>query len=261
MSFALNDIFTTATSAPTSRTGITEIVPCAPLAPYVRCFWTYNGDGSKRVRIIPDCCADIIIDLHSRSGGGYCGVSNRSFISDNNSALFGIRFYAWGVRMFTNVDMSLLFNMSYPADVIFDGIGNAVSEIKRAPNTAARVLVAQKYLLSKLRNAENGEVMNSLYLALDSSCRATVNEMSDYCAVSRRTLERMFALNIGISPKQMTDMLRYQLLWQTCLSHDFDASDCVERFGYYDEAHLYNDFKKYHGIGLPTARKEFFDLS
>ena len=261
MSFSLNNIFTTLTSAPASRTGIKEIAPCALLAPYVRCFWTYSGDSVKQIRIIPDCCADIIIDLHSQASGNYCGVSNRCFISDNNSALFGIRFYAWGVRMFTNANMGELFNLSYPANKIFDGIENAENNIINAPNTSARVYIAQKFLLRKLCDAENSDVMNSLYLALSRSCRTNVNEKSEYCAVSRRTLERMFALNIGVSPKQMTDILRYQLLWQACLSHDFDVGDCVEKLGYYDESHLYNDFKKYHGIGLPSGRNEFYNLS
>lgn len=66
--------------------------------------------------------------------------------------------------MFTNANMGELFNLSYPANKIFDGIENAENNIINAPNTSARVYIAQKFLLRKLCDAENSDVMKGRML-------------------------------------------------------------------------------------------------
>ena len=65
-----------------------------------------------------------------------------------------------------------------------------------------------------------------------------------------RQLERSFKQHIGISPKQMINLIRYQNAMtafqarkpkESILSIAFD-------YGYYDHAHLANDFKRYNGV-------------
>ena len=82
-----------------------------------------------------------------------------------------------------------------------------------------------------------------------------------FCAVSTRSLERKFLRTVGTSPAQTLGLFRYQLLWQECLKPGFDALDCVEKFGFYDQAHLCNCFKAHHGISLTQARAECSTLS
>ena len=45
-------------------------------------------------------------------------------------------------------------------------------------------------------------------------------------------------------------MIRYQMLWREALGASFNVHDAVYKFGYFDQAHLLNDFKEYHGISL-----------
>lgn len=50
-------------------------------------------------------------------------------------------------------------------------------------------------------------------------------------------------------------LIRYQLIWQACLQdHDFNVQDTVVDYGFYDQAHLLNFFKKYHN----SQRLSFF---
>ena len=260
MSFSLDSIFTTRTALPKERY-ITEILPSAALRPYIRCFWKYSGSPDiVDFRIIPDCCADIIIPLDGYPSI-FVGLSDTSFITKRIGDVFGIRFYAWAVAPFLHIGLSEMFNNAVPINSVlkkFDILQRAIIE---ANTTAKQVQLAEKYLSQLFDGRVCNDVMNSLYLAVSENCRTTVKDLSDYCAVSGRTLERKFLDNIGISPKSMIELLRYQLLWQDCMKQGFSAADSAFKFGYYDEAHMYNDFKRYHGIGLGDARTEYEKLS
>lgn len=254
MGFSLDTVFTTTTALPPSLCGYREIVPCAQLKPYVRCFWECDGRG-ETLRVIPDCCADIII-----SGGdaSFCGVSTRSFMSYWNERLFGIRFYAWGVAAFSRGGLNGTTDGFVPAQELFSGAGVLSRAVKNAGDFAERVAVAQRYLLSILReDGADADVMNAFYAIICGRGRATPRELGKSLAVSERTLERKFTRSTGISPKQAADLVRYQLLWQACKRVGFSVLDGVSELGYYDASHLCRDFAKYHGVSLAEARREY----
>ncbi len=260
MAFSIDSIFTTRTALPKNG-GIVEIEPTAALRPYVRCFWTCErGKFTRSTRIIPDCCADIIINLDD-CGAGFVGMCTDSFAAENTDTVFGIRFYAWAVPQFTRTNAVQLFNALINPQNLFSNFAEFKDSIIAAKRTAERVELAQKYLLGLLDSRCDCDVMNSLYAIIRGNGNMSVGDLSRGIAVSKRTLERKFMQSIGVSPKTITDAIRYQLLWQDCIADRFCALDSVEKFGYYDQAHMYNDFKKHHGIGLGEARKEYYALS
>ena len=260
MRFSIDTIFTTHTALP-KNVGIDEIEPSVVLRPYIRCFWKYNDNTDVRIfRIIPDCCADIIIPLDG-SPSIFVGVSDKSFITPYMGDVFGIRFYAWSVAPFLHIGLSEMFNGAALIDSVLNNFSRVQNAIIEAQTTEQQVELAEKYLLDLFDGKSSSDIMNGLYCTIKDNCRVTVNNLSDYCAVSKRTLERKFINSIGISPKMMIDLLRYQMLWQDCIKSRFSASDSAYKLGYYDEAHMYNDFKKFHGIGFGEARAEYAMLS
>lgn len=260
MVFSLDRIFITHTALP-KNIGVTEIEPIAALRPFVRCFWKYNcSPDFPEFRIIPDCCADIIIPLDG-SDSIFVGASDTSFVTRQFGDVFGIRFYAWAVAPFLHIGLSAMFNSRVPVDFVLKNFSLLQNSIIEAKTTEIQVELAENYLLTLFDGKICDDVMNSLYCALKESCHVTLNSLSDYCAVSKRTLERKFKDSIGIAPKKMIDLLRYQLLWQDCKKVGFNAADSAYKLGYYDEAHLYNDFKLFHGIGIGAARQEYLKLS
>ena len=260
MGFSLDTIFTTRTALP-ENVGIVEIEPNALLRPYIRCFWKYGDNTDVReFRIIPDCCADIIIPLDG-SPSVFVGASDKSFVTPDIGDVFGLRFYAWAVAPFLHIGLKETFNGAVPIDCISNNFGRVQNAILEADTTARQVELAEKYLLELFDGKLCFDIMNGLYRAIKDNCRVTVKDLSDYCAVSKRTLERKFIDNIGVSPKTMIGLLRYQTLWQDCINDGFSAADSAYKLGYYDEAHMYNDFKRFHGIAMSEARKEYAWLS
>lgn len=260
MAFSLERIFTAALSAPPQANGIAEIPPCAPLAPYVRCFWA--GDGRAGVRVIPDICADIIVPLDGNASAHFCGTSGSSFVTEASAPQFGIRFFAWTVPLFARADASLLFGKRVPAGDVFPRFGRVQERIREERAFSERIAAAQEYLLSLLgTQGLDSAVMNALHFFVTKDCRTRVVSAARFCAVSARSLERKFLRTVGTSPAQTLGLFRYQLLWQECQKPRFDALDCVEKFGFYDQAHLCNCFKSHHGISLTQARAECLALS
>ena len=261
MAFSIDKVFTTRTALP-KNVGFVEIEPISVLRPYVRCFWTFERSKhtAARTRIIPDCCADIIFDTTNNSAN-FVGACANSFLTENVTDLFGIRFYAWAVPIFVRLNAAELFDFCTDSENLFDNFADFKEEILTAKTIAQRVTLSQKYLIGLLGSDYDPEVMNCLYSVIDNNGCISVNDLSNSIAVSSRTLERKFAQNIGMSPKTAIELIRYQLLWQDCIKSKFNVSETVYKFGYYDQAHLYNDFKKFHGIGLSEARQEFFNLS
>ena len=52
---------------------------------------------------------------------------------------------------------------------------------------------------------------------------------------------------LGVSPKTFSSLLRYQLLWQEiALSPSFNILDAVAKYGFSDQPHLLNEFKRRH---------------
>lgn len=254
MAFSLQSVFTTKTALPPRLYGYREAEPCASLKPYVRCFWQLDGN-SDVLRIIPDCCADIII---SDTDASFCGISTRSFMSRNAERIFGIRFYIWGVSAFFDGGLQGTHNSFAPADALFVGATDMAREVQNAAGFAERVATAQRYLLSLLRaDGYDADVMNAFFSIIRGRGRTPLCELSKSLAVSDRTLERKFTRCTGVSPKRAVDLVRYQLLWQACMRGGFSVQDSVCELGYYDASHLYRDFEKFHGVSLADARREY----
>ena len=281
MSFSLNKLqrrYIPITASPYRRSEFyIEIPPCEVLRPYVRCFWGTPGysvrcgqEFEERVRVIPDTCADIIITVDftkDRVYDNFCGISNKSFISLENGGTgecftFAIRFYAWSAVIFSDNDMRDSLNCLTESGTYFNAIRRELCEkLLCCRSIYERAGAAEEYLLRILQiqaRTENADVMNSLYYTMEREGRVNVDQLAAYSAVSRRTLERLFASNIGASPKQMINMIRYQMLWREALGASFNVHDAVYKFGYFDQAHLLNDFKKYHGISLSRAQSLAF---
>lgn len=251
------------TAAPFRRNvSYCEIPPCAALRPYIRCFWGTDGaagGAGDNSLVIPDTCTDIIF-FGQGDTPCFCGMDERSSVSGDLTAfgsVFGIRFYGWTAILFSDPDLSRTKNRALPAEEYFGKpIRELCGRILDAPTLRERAALAERTLLGMLKpDRENADFMNAVFHILETSGRTKISELSRYTAVSEKTLERLFRSRTGLSPKSFSSLLRYQLLWrEILLSPDFDVFDSVEKFGYTDQAHLLNDFKKRHGMTPREAR-------
>jgi AraC-like DNA-binding protein len=81
----------------------------------------------------------------------------------------------------------------------------------------------------------------------------TVDNLARKYFVSNRTLERLFKFNVGINPKEFIKIVRFQEVLKKLQKETSRESLLRIAFetGYYDHAHLTNEFKRYSGLN-PT---------
>ena len=252
-----------------------EVAPCAALAPYIRCFWGSEGPLPARPSeggvVIPDTCMDIIFNVdygRNRIFSHFCALDERSFFTGASQesgglrAGFAIRFYAWTACLFAEDKLCGSANGQYPVDAFFRRIEAALAPILfDEPTLVGKVRAAEKVLLALL-NVDKADpaVLNAVHHMLRTEGRVRVGELSAALALSGRQLERRFDAAMGLSPKALAGLMRYQLLWQgMALDPHFSALDAVARFGYTDQAHLLRDFRQRHLLSpreaLALARK------
>lgn len=257
MSFYINNIFTTVTSNINNCNGYIEIEPHHNLRPFIKCFWEYkpNSLNQNETRVIPDICMDIIFSFEDNSiNVELCGINNVPFVTDCNNCMFAIRFYAWSIILFADNNLKNTLNNFLDVKEYFSDFQTIHNDLIYAENIFERKKIAENYLYKKINpDRQNNDVMNSIYYIIKNNCKLKVNDLSNYCFKSRRQLERDFIENTGVSPKQMIDLVRYQKLWQDCLKPNFNILNSVDKLGFYDQSHLLNEFKKYHGISISKA--------
>jgi len=96
-------------------------------------------------------------------------------------------------------------------------------------------------------------------LMYDSGGMVSVEALAKEMHVSNRTLERIFKQNVGMTPKEFLRIIRFQEVLQRLRKAPANESLLRTAYdlGYYDHAHLTNEFKKYAGI-VPSELSHFY---
>jgi AraC-like DNA-binding protein len=133
-----------------------------------------------------------------------------------------------------------------------------VKEIKKTltiDSSFEEFIHASDQLLIKLlkeRYQDTGFI-NAVYHILKNQGNIRIDELTAQCFIGERQLERLFRTRIDLSPKQFTDLIRYQNAWRGIFLRQ-DVNELVLQLGYSDQSHLLRSFKKYHGIAPSEAK-------
>lgn len=238
-----------------------EIEPIEELKPYIRCFWGTRDRievklGAPKI-IIPDGCMDIIMDVDYDKGEStavFCGINDKYFYvhrdeEKKSKAQFGIRFHMWGVLPLTGVSMKEVKNEYVDVEKYFRNFRADIEEaIIDADDIYERIEISQKYLLKRLRKIKehHSDVLNSMDFILNKSGSCSIKEIKEYTVLSERTLQRMFNEHIGLSPKKVQSIVRFQNIWRELhFNKKIDLADIAYKYGYSSQGHFINDIKKY----------------
>lgn len=269
-----NEIYKPATALPfLLNESYIEIEPCRELKPYIKCFWGSKAPYTKiktdipsERLIIPDTCTDIIFDINftqNKINSSFCALDEHPYsihyANDKNEliSVFAIRFYAWGTIFFTQDCLKGSKNHSYNAEYFFPKLTREIKQILfDITDIYERIDIVQKYLLNNIHlKRYNGILNDALAEILTSKGSIKTESLAKSVFTSNRQLERIFSENIGISPKKLSSLIRYQYLWQEILyCAETDLTELAWKYGFSDEAHLLNNFKKFHNMTVSQAK-------
>lgn len=250
---ALSAALTPITAQP-FQNGYREYAPCPPLKPYIRCFWTAQAACGRLV--IPDLCADIIFESE-RPTAFFSGISDQPFNSSNSGIYFGIRFYSWTAALFSEETLKNTLNGGFELGAYFPKLEKQLANrIRETKSTAEKIALAENFLLSSLHYRQNRLLTEALGEIIAERGVCTADSIARNIHISRRQLERVFSEYSGLSPKKTAMLVRYQYIWRDILfGKSFDAKEKALEYGYTDQSHLLNDFRRFHTLTPANARK------
>lgn len=267
--------YTPLTAAPFKKSNeYIEVLPeNAELARYIRCFWGSERPYAVKEKrntgdiVIPDTCADIIYHIdhtdHSISGG-FCGINDVAFSDCHEEkaghliSVFAIRFYAWGVYAFSEDSLKDTVNGYYDVRSRFWWLDQLLRrQLLEKSGLEERIKTAEALFIRKMPGARQNRVIDkAVHHIILNKGRQSAVELAGECFVSSRQLQRLFHEYIGITPKKLSNLIRYQYLWNDIIRDTkFDVQDAVHRYGYTDQSHLLREFKRYHTMDICTAKK------
>ncbi len=234
-----------------------EVLPIPALRPWIRCFWESSGGDACSTLVTPDSCMDILFDLAGEKAG-FCGIDDRMvWAAGGGGYCFAIRFYPWTAGIFAEDTLKSTRNARCEATQYFGKLEAFLRSRLETVNTLEeRAALAEQWLLERLDLTKaSADVLQASWELVRAGGNLRIEDLSRSLHVSSRQLQRLFRENMGISPKKLAGLIRYQNLWRDVLyARSFDIRDAVLKYGYTDQAHLLHDFRKYHMLSLTDAR-------
>ena len=244
-----------------------EIPSRPPLNRFVECFWTLEGDGPSpggaSERILPDGCVELILNFGERFSQHQNNrrelqprhflvgqMSGPILISPNGAVqLLGIRFHPGGTAPFLRVPMNEL------TDQIAE-LGSLSSELERElllvseclPSLSDKIAAVDAALTARLlRGSPESSAIRLAARIVESAGLISVDQLAADAGISSRQLERRFLREIGIGPKLLGRILRFQQVFRAVDRSDSAWASVALECGYYDQAHLIRDFNQFAG--------------
>lgn len=167
------------------------------------------------------------------------------------SEVFGVKFRPGGFRPFVDTPISKLADRSIPATDIFgDGIEDLSSAVLSTADEEERIEIANSFFRNRLSKPDESiELADRLVTRiLNEPEIGTVDDLVELTGIGKRSLQRTFNEYVGVSPKWVIRRYRLHELIEKLNSGDkLDWAQLALELGYFDQAHLINDFKLFIG--------------
>jgi len=225
--------------------------PAPELAPWIMHYWMIHWDlrGCKPhlAENLPHPNVHLIFE--NGKNGVVSGVQTRRFsrVLDDKSRVFGVKFRAGGFRPFLGKPVVELADRTIPARQVFG------SEIKEFETTALslrpdkeKIAAANEFFLARIPKPEKTIALASelVDLILRDIEIKTVDDLVQRSGIGKRTLQRVFREYVGASPKWVVCRYRlHEVVEQLNSGEELDWAHLALDLGYFDQAHLINDFK------------------
>jgi AraC-like DNA-binding protein len=176
-------------------------------------------------------------------------------VSPNGATLLGVRFRPGGAHSFFRLPISELTSQVLDLDQFWPDAEVLRERLATEPLLAGRFGILERALLERLADRGGDEdncIAQVLTILRDRPVGASIRRIAADVGVSQRHLHRIFTERVGLGPKSLHRVLRFQAVIRALDGGTGGAwSTLAVRAGYYDQAHLIWDFREFTGL-TPT---------
>jgi AraC-like DNA-binding protein len=234
------------------RSPVPELAHC--VAHYWLVSWDLRGLEPHTAETLPHPNVHAVFEP---SASTVAGVHTTKFTRrlEGRSHAFGIKFTPGGFRPFLNAPVSSLADRTVPVREIFGGEIDPLDTIL-STSEDEEVSIAAANAFFSARNPPHDETAvlsaSLVHRILSEPDIRTVDDLAARAGLGKRSLQRLFSEYVGVSPKWVIRRYRlHELLERVHLGAEPDYAQLALELGYYDQAHLINDFRSIVGYS-PT---------
>ncbi|BBX32214.1 helix-turn-helix domain-containing protein [Mycolicibacterium mageritense] len=242
--------------------------PCAALAGHVEFFgyWERSSGTTHRSRALPRGAATVIIDLSARQRVDFFAADGTTRLPVSPAFVAG----AGSVSYVTQIDtaqtvMTIHFRpgaavLSLPLGELEnrcvglaevwgrDGI-RLHEQLIDAPSAAARIALAQNFLLCRL--TPRRPAVAAVLAAAERDPGLRVSEAAELTGLSAKRLITQFRSDVGLAPKAYLRVRRLQAALRRLDTGTVPGAEIAADLGYFDQAHFVRDFRSFTAM-TPT---------
>lgn len=250
--------------------------PNIELTEFVKRYWTLDGEKENiplKNTIVPDGTMKLIFHYgdtykhHSQNGEitilpkcFLIGQLTKPYVIEpiGVTGSFVVQFKPNGFLPFATIPIREMENTAVPLDILFGEDGAKLGHrILNANSTSERIQIIETFLLKELADKKTIDniVKSTIETISNANGQFSVNEFSKSNNINRRQLSRKFSSAIGLSPKQLSKIIRIQTTLKVLLNKEITSlTDLAYENEYFDQAHFIKEFKEFTGL----TPKEFF---
>ncbi len=242
-----------------------EFKPRPPLNRFVECFWTLESESNAEPvtaeRILPDGCVELILNFGARFSqhdGEVKSLQPRNFLVGQMTGpilisptgvveLLGVRFQPGGTMPFLHTPMHEFTDRVTDFESLAPAFHRTLLDAsENVSGMSERVAVVESLLVNYLsRCKQDSWLLPLASRVVRSGGLISVDYLARMSGVSNRQLERRFLHEVGVGPKLLSRILRFQQVFRAVERCDGGWAPVALECGYYDQAHLIRDFNQF----------------
>lgn len=239
------------------------IQPSAVLAPYVRHYWLLESDDVVHSqRIIPTGNIELCFhrgSLMKRNGELVPATSlsgqSLSFVDlmpTGTVNMIAVVFHPFGARAFFNLPIYELSGLIASADDMnMYSLKELEDKILHTVDDNVCIGLIESFLISRLQPFKeyNYRRMVAAIHAINlSDGELSVSRLAEKVALSKKQFQRIFNEHVGATPKEFMRIVRFhKALYMLQNNPGMNFTTVAYACGYYDQAHMTNEFKLFSG--------------
>ncbi|MFC5992624.1 helix-turn-helix domain-containing protein [Pseudonocardia hispaniensis] len=233
-----------------------RFAPAADLAPLVERHWLVSWElpegRTGSVTVLPHPCVNLVLDRGRLAVAGV-GLDRFTYSCRGSGWVFGTKFRPGSFRGFLAAPVAGLTGTVLPAEQLWGPPAAALAASMNGPveDLIARV---EAFLRARMPPPDpNVELVGRIVAALLYDRTITrVDEVTARFGMAPRTLQRLFARYVGVSPKWVLRRYRlHEAAARLAEEHDRPWAEVAAELGYFDQPHFIRDFTA--AVGLTPA--------
>jgi len=158
--------------------------------------------------------------------------------------------YPFMLKSFFNITAKDITDGCY--DLAHVENGPAITQqLLQNPDTKERITCLSDFLIALFEQKKEQldlSILAAIQLIFDTNGQMPVSELAEKTNLTERTFERRFLSEIGILPKQFSQVVQFQRSFEQLTSKDFTSlTDIVYANGFADQSHFIRVFKAFTG--------------